>query len=144
MKTYFPNEKQLHSERKWFVVDVAGKVLGRQASEIAKILRGKHKAEYTPFLDAGDFVVVVNAEQVVLTGQKESQKMYYRHTGFPGGLKERNAAEMREKAPERIIELAVKGMLPKGNLGRQMLKKLKVYAGSEHPHEAQQPESLEL
>lgn len=144
MKTYFPNEKQLHSERKWFVVDVAGKVLGRQASEIAKILRGKHKAEFTPFLDAGDFVVVVNAEQVVLTGQKESQKMYYRHTGFPGGLKERNAAEMREKAPERIIELAVKGMLPKGNLGRQMLKKLKVYAGSEHPHEAQQPESLEL
>jgi large subunit ribosomal protein L13 len=144
MKTYFPNEKQLHSERKWFVVDVAGKVLGRQASEIAKILRGKHKAEYTPFLDAGDFVVVLNAEQIVLTGQKESQKMYYRHTGFPGGLKERNAAEMREKAPERIIELAVKGMLPKGSLGRQMLKKLKVYAGSEHPHEAQQPEALEL
>ncbi len=144
MKTYFPNEQQLHNDRKWFIVDVAGKVLGRQASEIAQILRGKHKAEYTPFLDAGDFVVVVNAEQIVLTGQKESQKMYYRHSGYPGGLKERNAAEMRAKAPERLLQLAVKGMLPKGHLGRQMLKKLKIYVGTEHPHEAQQPEALEL
>jgi large subunit ribosomal protein L13 len=126
------------------VVDAKGKTLGRLASEVARILRGKHKPQYTPHVDTGDFVIVINAAQVELTGKKWSKKMYYRHSGYPGGLKVTPAAEMRAKHPERLIELAVKGMLPKNTLGRQQFKKLKVYAGSEHPHQAQKPEVLEL
>lgn len=144
MKTYMPNEDKVHQERKWFVVDVGGKVMGRQASEIARLLRGKHKAEYTPFLDCGDFVVVVNAENITFTGRKLDQKMYYRHSGYPGGIKQMTAREMMDKKPERALMLAVKGMLPKGPLGRQMLKKLKIYTGAEHPHEAQKPEQIEF
>ncbi|WP_124726433.1 50S ribosomal protein L13 [Staphylospora marina] len=136
--------KPMEVERKWYVVDAKGKTLGRLASEVAKILRGKHKPQYTPHVDTGDFVIVINAAQVELTGKKWSKKMYYRHSGYPGGLKVTPAAEMRAKHPERLIELAVKGMLPKNTLGRQQFKKLKVYAGSEHPHEAQKPEVLEL
>lgn len=136
--------KPMEVERKWYVVDAKGKTLGRLASEVAKILRGKHKPQYTPHVDTGDFVVVINAAQVELTGKKWSKKMYYRHSGYPGGLKVTPAAEMRARHPERLIELAVKGMLPKNSLGRQQLKKLKVYAGSEHPHQAQQPVQLEL
>lgn len=131
-------------DRKWYVVDAKGKTLGRLASEVAKILRGKHKPEYTPHIDTGDFVIVVNAEQVELTGKKLTDKIYYRHSGYPGGLKQVTAGELREKRPERMIEYAVKGMLPKGSLGRKQFKKLKVYAGSEHPHEAQQPTTLDL
>ncbi|MBU50575.1 MAG: 50S ribosomal protein L13 [Deltaproteobacteria bacterium] len=144
MKTYMPNKDKAHEERKWFLFDVNGKVLGRQATEIASILRGKHKPEYTPFLDCGDFVVVVNAEKVELTGRKWDQKVYYRHSNYPGGIKEMTAREMNEKRPERMLYLAVKNMLPKGSLGRQMLKKLKIYAGEEHPHQAQNPEPVEL
>ncbi len=143
-KTYIPNYEKLHSERKWYVVDVAGKTLGRQAAQIAAILRGKHKPEYTPFFDCGDYVVVINAEKIELTGKKWKQKIYYRHSGYPGGLKETPAEKMREKNPERMIKLAVKRMLPKGALGKKMLKKLKVYRGPEHPHQAQNPEPLEL
>jgi len=129
-------------KRDWLVVDLDGQVLGRAASQIAHVLRGKHKAIYTPSVDAGDFVVVVNAEKIKLTGNKLSDKMYHRHTGFPGGLRSANAATMLEKKPEDLIRKAVKGMLPKNKLGRQMLKKLKVYAGPEHPHKAQQPKEL--
>ena len=142
MKTYTPKATEI--ERAWWVVDAEGKVLGRLASEIAKVLRGKHKPMYTPHLDTGDHVVVINAEKVRLTGKKEEQKTYFRHSGYMGGDKHIPFEEMREKHPERIIELAVKGMLPKNNLGRLMLKKLKVYAGPEHPHEAQKPEKLEI
>ena len=142
MKTYTPKATEI--ERAWWVVDAEGKVLGRLASEIAKVLRGKHKPMYTPHLDTGDHVVVINAEKVRLTGKKEEQKTYFRHSGYMGGDKHIPVREMREKHPERIIELAVKGMMPKNNLGRLMLKKLKVYAGSEHPHEAQQPKELEI
>lgn len=144
MKTYMPNQQQLERERRWHLVDVNGKALGRQASQIAHILRGKHKAEYTPFLDCGDFVVVVNAEKVNLTGRKRDQKKYYRHTGHPGGIKEMSAQEMLDKHPERALYLAVKRMLPKGTLGRKMLTKLKIYRGSEHPHQAQNPQALDL
>ena len=144
MKTYMPSQKQVDLERRWHLVDVNGKVLGRQAAQIAAILRGKHKPEYTPFLDVGDFVVVVNADRVALTGRKLEQKRYYRHTGYPGGIKDLTAAEMLEKHPERMFELAVKRMLPKGPLGRKMLKKLKVYSGSEHPHLAQNPQILDI
>ncbi|MBA4603203.1 50S ribosomal protein L13 [Thermoactinomyces mirandus] len=135
-----PNEV----ERKWYVVDAKGKRLGRLASEIAILLRGKHKPEFTPHVDTGDFVIVINANQVELTGKKWAKKMYYRHSQYPGGLKATPAHEMRDKHPERLIQFAVKGMLPKGRLGRQQLKKLKVYAGSEHPHQAQQPVEWEL
>lgn len=129
----------------WYVVDASNKVLGRLATEIAHRLRGKHKAMYTPHCDTGDFIVVVNADKVRLTGiKKAEQKMYYHHTGYPGGLKSINFNDLQEKHPERIIEFAVKGMLPKTKLGRAMFKKLKVYAGSEHPHTAQQPEELEI
>lgn len=131
-------------ERKWYVVDAKGKTLGRLASEVAVVLRGKHKPQYTPHIDTGDFVVILNAAEIELSGKKLQQKMYYRHSGYPGGLKSISAGDLRAKRPERMIELAVKGMLPKGSLGRQQLKKLKVYAGSEHPHEAQQPEIWEL
>lgn len=140
MKTYSVKAGEI--ERRWFVVDAEGKVLGRIASEIARVLRGKHKPTYTPHLDTGDFVVVVNAEKIVVTGKKEEQKTYFRHTGYMGGEKFIPFSRMLEKHPERVIELAVKGMLPKGALGRQMYQKLRVYAGKEHPHQAQQPEPL--
>ncbi len=136
--------KTAEIERKWYVVDATDKPLGRLASEVAMILQGKRKPIYTPHLDTGDHVIVINADKVKLTGAKWDQKKYRYHTGYPGGLKEISYQQMREKHPERIIEIAVKGMLPKTALGRQMYRKLKVYAGSEHPHEAQQPESYEL
>ena len=142
MKTYVP--KMTDIDRKWFVVDAEGKVLGRLASEIAQILRGKHKPMYTPHLDVGDYVVVINAEKVRLTGNKAEDKAYFRHTGYMGGEKFIPFKDMIEKHPDRVIELAVKGMLPKNNLGRLMRRKLKVYAGPNHPHEAQQPERLEV
>lgn len=139
-----PNQKQLESERRWFVVDVDGKVLGRQASLIANILRGKHKAEYTPYLDCGDCIVVINAEKIRFTGRKREKKIYYHYTGYMGGLKETTAEKLMETHPERALMLAVKRMLPTGSLGRKMLTKLKVYTGSEHPHQAQNPQPLDL
>ena len=131
-------------QRTWYVIDADGQTLGRLATEVARRLRGKHKTEYTPHVDTGDYIVVVNAEKVQVTGRKASDKMYYRHTGHPGGLKETNFTQMIERSPEKVIELAVKGMLPRNPLGRAMYRKLKVYAGQEHPHEAQQPETLTL
>ena len=131
-------------ERKWYVIDAEGKVLGRLASEIASVLRGKRKPIFTPHVDCGDFVIVINADKVVLTGDKLNQKIHAYHTGYPGGRKEVVYAEMMAKRPEKVIELAVKGMLPKSRLGRQMIKKLKVYAGPEHPHAAQSPEVYEF
>lgn len=131
-------------ERKWFVVDADGQTLGRLASEVASILRGKHKPTYTPHVDTGDHVIIINAEKIKLTGKKLSDKIYYRHSGYVGGLKSRTAGEMLSTRPEKMIELAVFGMLPKNKLGRQMAKKLHVYRGSEHPHEAQQPVTYEL
>jgi large subunit ribosomal protein L13 len=135
-----PNEV----ERKWYVVDAAGKTLGRLASEVAALLRGKHKPTFTPHVDCGDHVIVINADKVELTGKKLTKKLYYRHSLYPGGLKVRTALEMRTNYPEQMIERAVRGMLPKGSLGRQMFKKLHVYRGSEHPHQAQKPEVYEL
>ena len=129
-------------ERKWYVVDAEGKTLGRLASEVANVLRGKKKPIYTPHIDTGDYVIVVNAEKVVTTGKKLDQKKYYHHSEYVGGMKETTLREMLNKKPERVIELAVKGMLPKGPLGRQMMTKLHVYAGAEHGHEAQKPEVL--
>jgi large subunit ribosomal protein L13 len=131
-------------KRSWFVVDLDGKVLGRAATEIARVLRGKHKPIYTPSVDAGDFVIVVNAEKLKLTGNKMADKQYYHHTGYPGGIRSINAAKLLEKKPEQLVIKAVKGMLPKNKLGREMLKKLKVYAGGDHPHAAQQPRELAL
>ncbi|MBM7694829.1 large subunit ribosomal protein L13 [Peribacillus deserti] len=131
-------------ERKWFVIDAEGKTLGRLASEVAAILRGKNKPIFTPNVDTGDHVIILNASKVELTGKKLTDKIYYRHSMHPGGLKSRTALEMRTNYAERMIELAVKGMLPKNSLGRQIFKKLHVYAGSEHPHQAQQPEVYEL
>ena len=136
--------KPAEVKRDWYVVDAEGKTLGRLATEIARRLRGKHKPEYTPHVDTGDYIVVVNAEKVHVTGNKRSDKMYYRHSGFPGGLKEASFDKMVQTFPERTIELAVKGMLPKGPLGRAMYTKLKVYAGAEHPHQAQQPKELNI
>ncbi len=130
--------------RDWFVVDAAGKTLGRLASEIAHRLRGKHKPEYTPHVDTGDYIVVVNADKIHVSGRKESDKMYYHHTGYPGGIKSISLGKLREKAPERILQTAVKGMLPKNPLGRAMFRKLKVYAGAEHGHTAQQPQPLDI
>ncbi len=130
--------------KKWYVVDASGKTLGRLASRIAIVLMGKHKPEYTPHVDTGDYVIVVNADKVVLTGKKLDQKFYYRHSGYPGGLKMISARQMLQKHPERLIYLAVKRMLPKTALGRKMLKKLKVYASPDHPHSAQKPEPLEI
>lgn len=141
-KTY--TAKAPDVESKWYVVDAQGKTLGRLASQIATVLRGKHKPMYTPHIDCGDFVIVVNAEKVFTTGRRLDQKMYYRHSGYPGGLKERTLREQLQKFPERVIEHAVRGMLPKNRLGRKMYKKLKVYRGAEHPHAAQKPETLEL
>lgn len=131
-------------EAKWYVVDAAGQTLGRLSSEVAAIIRGKHKPQFTPHVDTGDFVIVVNADQIQLTGRKWQQKKYYRHSQYPGGLKVTTAAEMLDKKPERIIELAVYGMLPKNRLGDKLKKKLKVYAGSEHPHAAQNPEVWQI
>ena len=142
MKTYLAPADKI--ERKWYVVDAENMVLGRLASEVARRLRGKHKPTFCTFMDNGDFVVVINAEKVRLTGKKWDDKIYYRHSGYMGGLKATTAREMREKKPEEIIRKAVKGMLPKNRLGRKQLKKLKVYAGSEHPHAALQPEPLNL
>ncbi len=136
-KTYMARSNEI--DKNWYLVDVAGKPLGRVASQIAHILRGKHKPEFTPHVDTGDFVVVINAEKVVLTGKKAAQKKYYWHTGYAGGIKQRSFVEMIEKKPEQVIYLAVKRMLPQNSLGRAMLKKLKVYRGSDHPHEAQKP-----
>ena len=131
-------------EHSWLVVDAEDKILGRLATEIARRLRGKHKPEYTPHVDTGDFIIVVNAEKVRVTGNKTSDKIYYRHSGYPGGIKAISFEHLRDSHPERIIERAVKGMLPRNSLGRAMFKKLKVYAGPEHPHSAQQPQTLEL
>lgn len=142
MKTYMANNQTV--ERKWFVIDAAGKRVGRLATEVATVLRGKHKPTFTPHVDCGDYVIVINAENVELTGNKWDQKKYYRHSRYPGGLKETTAKRMNETFPERIVEFAIKGMLPKGRLGRQMYKKLYVYTGTEHPHAAQKPEVLEL
>ncbi len=142
MKTYSVKAGEI--EHRWWVVDADGKVLGRLATELARILRGKHKPTYTPHLDTGDFVVVVNAEKVELTGRKAEQKTYFRHSGYMGGEKFIPFRTMLSRHPERVIELAVKGMLPKNALGRQMRGKLKVYAGPEHPHQAQQPQPLAL
>ncbi|SES99398.1 50S ribosomal protein L13 [Thalassotalea agarivorans] len=142
MKTFTAKPESV--ERDWFVVDADGKTLGRIATEIARRLRGKHKPEYTPHVDTGDYIVVINAEKVRVTGNKAKGKIYYSHTEFPGGLKQISFEKLIEKAPERAIEFAVKGMLPKGPLGRAMYRKLKVYAGPEHKHAAQQPQLLEL
>lgn len=131
-------------KRDWYVVDAAGKTLGRLSTEIARRLRGKHKAEYTPHVDTGDYIVVINAEKISVTGNKAKGKVYYRHTGFPGGLKSMSFEKMIDHAPERVIELAVTGMMPKNPLGRAMLSKLKIYAGSSHPHAAQQPIQLDI
>jgi large subunit ribosomal protein L13 len=131
-------------EREWFIVDGENKVVGRLASEIASILRGKHKPTYTPHVDTGDFVIVINADKVRFTGSKETVKQYFKYSGYPGGVRLRTPKQMRDTRPEFLVQNAVKGMLPKGTLGRQMLKKLKVYAGEEHPHDAQQPTPLEL
>ena len=136
--------KKADLQKSWFVVDLENQVLGRAATEIARILRGKHKAIYTPSVDTGDFVIVLNAEKVKLTGDKLNKKMYYSHSNYPGGLKEISAGKLLEKKPEELIRKAVKGMLPKNNLGRLMFRKLKVYTGAEHPHQAQQPRELKL
>jgi len=136
--------KKADLQKSWFVVDLENQVLGRAATEIARVLRGKHKAIYTPSVDTGDFVIVLNAEKVQLTGNKLNDKMYYNHSSYPGGLKEISAGKLLEKKPEELIRKAVKGMLPKNKLGRQMFRKLKVYTGTEHPHQAQQPRELKL
>ena len=142
MKTYMPSAKNI--ERKWYVVDATGLTLGRLASQVAAILRGKNKPTFTPFMDMGDYVIIVNASKVKLTGKKEQNKVYVTHTGQPGGRKETSYKEMMAKKPEQVVKLAVKGMLPKNKLGREMIKKLKVYAGPEHMHQAQQPEVLKI
>ena len=131
-------------QRSWYVIDANNQTLGRLATEVARRLRGKHKAEYTPHVDTGDYIVVINADKVRVTGNKTTDKMYYRHSGYPGGIKSVSFQKLRDTHPDRIIEKAVKGMMPRNPLGRAMLRKLKVYAGSEHPHSAQQPEPLEI
>jgi large subunit ribosomal protein L13 len=142
MKTHLPKAKEV--QKNWYIVDAEGKTLGRLASRIAAIMRGKHKPTYTPHMDMGDNVIVVNAEKIQLTGRKADQKVYYRHSGYPGGIKSTSFSDMMGSKPERVITLAVKGMLPHNRLGRAMLKHLKVYRGPEHPHESQKPERLEL
>jgi large subunit ribosomal protein L13 len=136
--------RPLEVERKWYVIDAEGRILGRLASEIAKVLRGKNKPQYTPHVDVGDFVVVVNADRVVVTGKKAEQKVYRRHSGYPGGLKTRSYEQMMERRPEEILRKAVYGMMPKNRLARQQMRKLKIYAGPEHPHAAQNPQRLEV
>ena len=142
MKTYQANAQD--RERGWYVVDAEGKTLGRLATQIANVLRGKHKPTYTPHVDVGDFVIVVNAEKVAVTGDKREKKLYWRHSGYPGGIRSRTLGDLLEKRPEEVIRKAVKGMLPRNRLARQQLRKLKVYAGPEHPHQAQKPEQLEI
>lgn len=142
MPTTFLNKNDV--QRDWHVVDAEGQVLGRLASRIAQVLTGKDKAGYAPFIDTGDHVIVINAEKVVLTGKKEQDKVYVRHSGYPGGIREARAEEVRTKHPERLVEAAVRGMLPKNRIGRAQFRKLKVYRGSKHPHEAQKPTPLEL
>ena len=142
MRTYVPKEGEI--SREWVVMDASDQVLGRLATEVARLLRGKHKPDFTPYLDTGDFVVIVNAERVRLTGAKLDDKIYYRHSGRPGSLKSETARERLDKYPERVIQAAVWGMLPKNRLGRKLLRKLKVYAGPEHPHDAQQPKTHTL
>ncbi|MFH7025132.1 MAG: 50S ribosomal protein L13 [Heteroscytonema crispum UTEX LB 1556] len=141
-KTYLPSQASL--EREWYIVDATDKRLGRLASEIANVLRGKNKPQYTPHMDTGDFVIVINAEKVAVTGKKRTQKIYRRHSGRPGGMKTETFAKLQDRLPERIVEHAVKGMLPKNSLGKQLFTKLKVYAGSSHPHDAQQPKELNI
>lgn len=142
MKTF--SAKPAEVKRDWYVIDAEGKTLGRLATEVARRLRGKHKPEYTPHVDTGDYIIVINAEKVAVTGNKENDKMYYSHTGYVGNLKSTNLAKLRKTFPDRIIMTAVKGMMPRNPLGRAMCKKLKVYAGSEHHHQAQQPKLLEI
>ena len=142
MRTYALKESEI--TRDWFVVDAAGQNLGRLSSKIAAVLRGKHKPTFTPWMDNGDFVIVVNADKIEVSGTRETSKMYYRYSGYPGGLKSVTLRDQRAKHPERILKASIKGMLPHNRLGRQMFKKLKVYAGAEHPHGAQQPKKLEL
>lgn len=142
MKTF--SAKPLEVERGWFIVDASGKVLGRLASELARRLRGKHKPEFTPHVDTGDYIVVINADKLRVTGNKMRDKLYHRHSTYPGGLYTTNFSKLQAKHPTRVLEMAVKGMLPKGPLGYAMLRKMKVYAGSAHPHAAQQPKSLEI
>jgi large subunit ribosomal protein L13 len=141
-KTFFPRKEDIR--RRWYVIDAAGKPLGRVAALAARVLRGKHRPDFTPYLDTGDHVIIVNAEKVVLTGKKLDQKMYFRHSGYPGGVRLTSARDMRARHPERMVKLAVWGMLPHHRLGRRMIKKLKVYRGPEHPHAAQRPEPLSL
>lgn len=142
MKTYSAKAETV--QRDWYVVDAEGKTLGRLATEIASRLRGKHKPEFTPHVDTGDYIVVVNAEKIAVTGNKATDKIYYSHTEYPGGIKDISFKDLIEKAPERVIQSAVKGMLPRGPLGREMFRKLKIYVGSEHPHTAQQPQQLDV
>ena len=142
MRTF--TQKQAEIKRDWYVVDAEGETLGRLASRIAPILKGKHKPIYTPHLDCGDYVIIVNAEKVRVTGRKLDQKLYHRHSGYPGGLKSISLRDQLNRDPERVLQAAIRGMLPKNKLGRRMIKKLKVYAGDAHPHEAQQPKPLEL
>ena len=142
MKTYSAKASEI--ERQWYVVDAEGQTLGRLATRIADILRGKRKAEFTPHVDTGDFVIVVNAEKISVTGNKRHEKRYYRHSGYPGGLRSRTLNDMLERQPEEVIRKAVKGMLPRNRLGRAQLTKLKVYAGPDHPHQAQKPEPMEI
>jgi large subunit ribosomal protein L13 len=142
MKTF--SAKPAEVKRDWYIVDAAGKTLGRLSTELARRLRGKHKAEYTPHVDTGDYIIVINAEKVHVTGNKEQDKIYYHHTGYIGNMKSASLGKLRQTYPERIIETAVKGMLPKNPLGRAMFKKLKVYAGDKHGHQAQQPKLLEI
>jgi large subunit ribosomal protein L13 len=141
-KTYSPKLAEI--ERRWYVVDATGVPLGRLASVVASRLRGKHKANFTPHIDTGDFVIVINAEKAVLTGRKEENKMYHRHSGYPGGIKSEVASKLRQRRPAKMVEEAVWGMLPKGPLGRRQIRKLKVYAGADHPHTAQSPDTLDL
>ena len=142
MKTFVAKPHEV--KRDWYVIDAKGKVLGRVASEVARRLRGKHKPEFTPHVDTGDYIVIINAADIVVTGNKSLDKKYYRHSTYPGGISETNFQKMQERFPGRAIQKAVKGMLPKGPLGYAMAKKLKIYAGAEHPHSAQQPKSLEI
>jgi large subunit ribosomal protein L13 len=142
IRTYTPTPQDI--QREWFVVDAKDQTLGRLASQIAHILRGKHKPMFSPHMDVGDFVIVINCEKIRVTGNKLDEKMYYHHSGYPGGIKSISLREQLQQHPERVIEAAVRGMLPKNRLGHQMIKKMKVYAGDKHPHEAQQPKALEL
>lgn len=141
MRTFAAKNEEI--EHEWYVVDAAGQTLGRLASRVAPILKGKHKPTYTPHVDCGDYVIVVNADKVRVTGRKLDQKIYYRHSGYPGGLKSISLRDQLDRHPERVLEAAVRGMMPKNKLGRRMMKKLKVYAGDSHPHQAQQPKSLD-